>query len=80
MTGSHEVRGSNPLISTKNHRGHPAPFSLPIYFAGKLRIKGPRKRAGNGAKARSKGASRKDREVGRRGATIEPKRLSRPAI
>ena len=31
MTGSHEVRGSNPLISTKNTKGAPpAPFSLPI--------------------------------------------------
>ena len=29
MTGSHEVRGSNPLISTKNHQGPQGPFSFP---------------------------------------------------
>lgn len=29
MTGSHEVRGSNPLISTKNHQGPQGPFYFP---------------------------------------------------
>lgn len=37
MTGSHEVRGSNPLISTKNTKGAFGPFFFAHLHADKPR-------------------------------------------
>lgn len=37
MTGSHEVRGSNPLISTKNTKGPSGPFFFAHLHADKPR-------------------------------------------
>ena len=52
MTGSHEVRGSNPLISTKESQGPHGPF-LFIYLHALV---------GNTVKQRSKEAGREWRK------------------